>query len=173
MLSNDDINIIADLIEEEIENRLNEAFNEFGQQLKEYVDSSINRSNRSILQDNVNHNGNQYDEETKKTKKISLRENLRNIIESSSDEEYDNDDQMSFTSNDARGFGAMRGGNTTQLSPMHIKAMLPPDEGVGGGMATQPLQPHSNSLLDVAGALPDESLAAALTKNYSGMFKKK
>ena len=170
MLSNDDINIIADLIEEEVSARVNESLNDFGAIIKEYVDSSIN--NLLIENNNQSYDDNVVDTNTRQSQREMLRENFQTLFSSAGAADDDDDWETLPVSGDARTFGHQTGRSSAPVNSMQIKSLLPPDEGQSSGMSTEPMQAHTNSVLDIAGGLQDDSLTKALTKNYSGMFKK-
>jgi hypothetical protein len=177
-LTREEVEVIAQIIEEEVEDKVLSALQDFATSIKEYIEESINENN-NVINSHINNllsevnignsNSNVYDEEENYNEDVvveqkqNLKESIRGMFEQKQTEFRDSSggESLKFKSSDLI---------RNQVSKAELSSFMPPDEGAYYEADTPGV--HTKSVLDIAASVPDPSVADALTKDYSGLMKK-
>jgi hypothetical protein len=181
---------------EEFTEMLQNYMSEYTKKMKSYIEKTISGNNTEIENyindviksldvedydddDEEDYDDLEIDEEIKNkyskmvTHKKGSNTEIKNKLQESMSNMFNNSEEWETfpaTSMDAQGFGAAVKGNLNTVKPnVNLRSFLPPDEGRLNDpeLGTH----HRDSILDVAGAVPDD-IQKALSKDYSKMFKK-
>lgn len=158
-----------------IEEYINDMLNEVTSEDYNSEDEEFNEEEQEevVIDENIKNKFSKMVTHKKTGSNTQLQETMNSLFNSNDINEDSNfGETFTATSADANGFGqAVKGKLGQTQQNVNLRSFLPPDEGRGNEPELGTY--HRDSILDVKGAIPDDSITKALTRDYSKMFTKK